>query len=144
LSPSNFPGYNKTHFGLHVKCPIFLSDINKISISRQIFIKDLGIKFHENPSSGKGVDTCGQMDGQTEMTMLLEVFHYHSNTPDNVQHAQIYLFIAYLITLSIHWSDYVSVPSYLRGTRWRSWLRHCATSRKVAGSIPDVVTGFFH
>jgi len=20
---------------------------------------------------------------------------------------------------------------------WRSWLRHCATSRKVAGSIPD-------
>ena len=23
--------------------------------------------------------------------------------------------------------------------RWRSWLRHCATSRKVAGSIPDSV-----
>jgi hypothetical protein len=30
------------------------------------------------------------------------------------------------------------------GTRWRSWLRHCATSRKVAGSIPDGVVGFFH
>jgi len=29
------------------------------------------------------------------------------------------------------------------GTRWRSWLRHCATSRKVAGSIPDGVSGFF-
>jgi hypothetical protein len=27
---------------------------------------------------------------------------------------------------------------------WRSWLRHCATSRKVAGSIPDVVIGIFH
>ena len=27
------------------------------------------------------------------------------------------------------------------GTRWRSWLRHCATSRKVAGSIPDGVIG---
>jgi hypothetical protein len=25
----------------------------------------------------------------------------------------------------------------LKGARWRSWLRHCATSRKVAGSIPD-------
>jgi len=25
-----------------------------------------------------------------------------------------------------------------------SWLRHCATSRKVAGSIPDGVTGIFH
>ena len=24
-----------------------------------------------------------------------------------------------------------------RGTRWRSWLKHCATSRKFAGSIPD-------
>jgi len=30
------------------------------------------------------------------------------------------------------------------GTRWRSWLRHCATSRKVAGSIPGGVTGIFH
>jgi hypothetical protein len=30
-----------------------------------------------------------------------------------------------------------------RGTRWRSWLRHCATSQKVAGSIPDGVTGIF-
>ena len=27
---------------------------------------------------------------------------------------------------------------------WRGWLRHCATSRKVAGSIPDGVTGIFH
>jgi hypothetical protein len=26
---------------------------------------------------------------------------------------------------------------------WRSWLRHCATSRKVAGSIPDGVIGIF-
>jgi hypothetical protein len=24
------------------------------------------------------------------------------------------------------------------------WLRNCATNRKVAGSIPDGVTGFFH
>jgi hypothetical protein len=30
------------------------------------------------------------------------------------------------------------------GTRWRSWLRHCATSRKIAGSVPDCVTGIFH
>jgi hypothetical protein len=27
---------------------------------------------------------------------------------------------------------------------WRSWLRHCATSRKFASSIPDGVTGIFH
>jgi hypothetical protein len=30
------------------------------------------------------------------------------------------------------------------GTRWRSWLRHCGTSRKVAGSILDGVIGIFH
>ena len=29
------------------------------------------------------------------------------------------------------------------GTRWRSWLRHCATSRKDAGSIPNDVIGIF-
>jgi len=33
---------------------------------------------------------------------------------------------------------------WLGGTRWRSWLRHRATSRKVAGSIPDDVIGIFY
>ena len=31
-----------------------------------------------------------------------------------------------------------------RDTRWRSWFRHCPTSQKVAGSIPDGVIGIFH
>ena len=31
-----------------------------------------------------------------------------------------------------------------RAARYRSWLRHCATSRKVAGSIPYCVIGIFH
>ena len=37
-------------------------------------------------------------------------------------------------------------PLQLKGscTRWRSWLRHCAGSRKVAGWFPDCVTGIFH
>ena len=30
------------------------------------------------------------------------------------------------------------------GTRWRSWLRHCATTRKVAVSIPDGVIFHWH
>jgi hypothetical protein len=33
---------------------------------------------------------------------------------------------------------------HLEGTRWRSWLRHCSTSRKVVGLIPDGVIGIFH
>ena len=33
-----------------------------------------------------------------------------------------------------------------RGARcwWRSWLRHCATGRKVAGSIPDGLIGILY
>jgi hypothetical protein len=33
----------------------------------------------------------------------------------------------------------ITLVFLLRGTLWRSWLRHCASSRKVAGSIPDGV-----
>jgi len=28
----------------------------------------------------------------------------------------------------------------VRGTRWHSWLKHCATNRTVEGSIPDGMT----
>jgi hypothetical protein len=37
-----------------------------------------------------------------------------------------------------------NVLSRYGGTPCRSWSRHCATSRKVAGSIPDGVIGIFH
>jgi hypothetical protein len=30
------------------------------------------------------------------------------------------------------------------GQGWRSCFKHCATSRKVAGSMQDGVTGIFH
>ena len=33
---------------------------------------------------------------------------------------------------------------YYYFSRWRIWWRHRATSRKVAGSIPDYVIGIFH
>jgi len=43
------------------------------------------------------------------------------------------------------WQTQISYYSNMSGgPRWRNWLRHCATSRKVAGSIPDGVTGTFH
>ena len=67
--------------------------------------------------------------------VYLNIFHLHTLT--------LITFIAYLFKLggrmfsqllhSVHW-----------GTRWCSWLGHCATSRKVADSIPDGVTGIFH
>jgi hypothetical protein len=39
-------------------------------------------------------------------------------------------------------SDYSPSLYSDRGTRRRNWLRHYATSRKVAGSIPDVIRFF--
>ena len=39
---------------------------------------------------------------------------------------------------------YSTELTQLWGKRWRSWLRHYATKRKVAGSIPDGVIGIFH
>jgi hypothetical protein len=45
------------------------------------------------------------------------------------------------LRLDIH-SEYVIL--IVLQQEWRSWLRHCATSREVAGSIPDGVTGIFH
>jgi len=33
---------------------------------------------------------------------------------------------------------------FFGGTRWRSWLRHYATSRSVTGSILDAFIGIFH
>jgi len=40
-------------------------------------------------------------------------------------------------------SHNLSTTNTTRGTRWRSWLRHCAANGKVAGSITDVVIGVF-
>jgi len=54
------------YIGFHVKYPLFLSDFNET----WIFTTDIRkkIKFHENPSGGNLIVTCGQTDGQTDMT----------------------------------------------------------------------------
>jgi hypothetical protein len=39
---------------------------------------------------------------------------------------------------------YLQVLGLQRGTRYRSWFRHCAESVKVAGSISDGVGGILH
>jgi hypothetical protein len=42
-------------------------------------------------------------------------------------------------------NDHSGVFSGVQSTLgWRSWLRHCTTSRKVAGSISDGVIGIFN
>ena len=46
----------------------------------------------------------------------------------------------YLIKNCVRLCNYIYI--YIHGVRG-GWLRHCATSRKVAGSIPDGVIGIF-
>ena len=50
---------------------------------------------------------------------------------------------AYLVSYSLYKLHKMGNNERPGGTRWRSCLRHCATSRKAGGSIPDV-TGIFH
>jgi hypothetical protein len=40
-------------------------------------------------------------------------------------------------TVQKNWVDFGVMGGGGRCTRWRSWLRHCATSQKVACSITD-------
>ena len=58
----------------------------------------------------------------------------------------IYIFICRLFNNAVSAFDYnddirnkVTKELLKRDTRWRSRLRHCATSRKVASSIPNGV-----
>jgi hypothetical protein len=39
---------------------------------------------------------------------------------------------------------FMSLNDFSGGHAVAQWLRHCATNRKVAGSIPDGVIGIFH
>jgi len=48
-------------------------------------------------------------------------------------------YIALLVLTTV---GYIQGVYFIRGTRWRCWLRHCGTSRKVAGSIPHGGPGF--
>jgi hypothetical protein len=48
------------------------------------------------------------------------------------------------ISNTLDQQNYVKVVVCWGGTRWRSWLRHYDTSRKIAGSIPDGAIWIFH
>jgi len=41
-------------------------------------------------------------------------------------------------------NTYLNTYMVSSGTRWRGWLRNCATCQEVAGSIPDEATGILH
>jgi hypothetical protein len=55
----------------------------KLEFSRQFFEKYSNIKFYENPSSGSRVVLCRQMDGWTDMKLLV-AFQYFENVPKKI------------------------------------------------------------
>ena len=58
----------------------FWQSLTKYEFCRQIFEKSSNIKFHENPSSG-----WGQMEGQTDLTKLIDTFHNFSKAPNKME-----------------------------------------------------------
>ena len=74
-----------------------------------------------------------------KMSVVQQQYQYSSALTDN----SVYRAPKLLHRNKILHSLFISLltPSV---TWWRSWLRHCATSRKVAASIPDDVIGIFH
>ena len=52
--------------GLHVNCPLFLSDFNETGIFSTDFEKYANIEFHENPLSGSRFALFGRTDEQIE------------------------------------------------------------------------------
>ena len=58
----------------------------------------------------------------------------------------LYLYLLLDIFLFMSFSFIFNMNTFLYGAScwWCSWLRHCATSQKVAGSIADGVIGIFH
>ena len=77
-------------------------------------------------------------------SVLVTPYNSPSSTP-----AQSYVVSSNVRPFQLSYKKYWLVLSFYGrilstgSTQWSSWLRHCATTRQVAGSIPDGVMGFF-
>jgi hypothetical protein len=69
--------------------------------------------------------------------------YLHSHTPSR-RGASIKDRDCFTLTLHPSFLNLGLVTGEMSGKRWRSWLGHCATSQKAAGSISDGIIGIFH
>jgi hypothetical protein len=80
--------------------------------------------------------TCDMLRKRT-IDLKREYQSYVSEPQMQVEDCGIWIWV-HLIYIYIYTSIYIYIYT------WRSWWRHCATNRKVTGSITDGVTGIFH
>jgi hypothetical protein len=53
-----------------------------LEVSQQMFENYINIKFHENPSSGSQVVSCGQTGERADMTKLIDALLNFANAPE--------------------------------------------------------------
>jgi hypothetical protein len=106
---------SKLYVGLHVKYQLFLSDFNE----RGIFLADLRriIKYLvlSEPTCWEQSVTCGQIDGQTDMTKLIIGFRNFANAlkKEAVRQTVIIVKTCHLCQLHIKFFPIFSCQSWL-------------------------------
>jgi hypothetical protein len=99
----------------------------KLESSRQSFEKFSNIKFHENPSIGSQVISCGrtdrQTDGRTDLTKLTVAFCNFANGPNKEQNDTERLSFGLLDEIRSLW-----------GTNRKLWLDPLQVSEKCVQS----------
>jgi len=75
----NVAGVNKTYYGLHVKCPTFLSNCELNWNFEADFVWNT--KFQENPSSGRRDRSCGHEDDKSSFSRESEHALKHIQIP---------------------------------------------------------------
>jgi hypothetical protein len=123
----------KCMFVLHVKYPLFLSDVKETWLVSTILGKYSNTKFNENPSSGSRIVPCGQMEARTDTTQLIVSFRNFANAPKkdryiSIRHVtlQHYVGVAYL-------QHYSNIDGLMKRFRTRAVLVHPETSGNECG-----------
>ena len=109
----------------------------KVEFSRQIFVKQSNIKFHENPSSGSRVIPCGRTDRRTDrrtdMTKLTVAFRNFMN-----ELKKLHLLLALLPMTNLA-QKYMTTQSIIQATWHRMtgllWIMNCKTCG-ISGTWP--------
>ena len=100
--------------------------------SRFIFVRFYLISCYLIPSPIDGTACFYASEYFITLLLLLYLLTYFEN-PNYTPNFKILFFHCFGS------NDFTSATVFRRGKCWRSSMRHCATSRKVTGSIPDGV-----